>query len=157
MTTEQFTALIQKAQEQLTSLNTRCREMFKLGSFENWDYDSEAGTIVFSTQRVPKVVAQVQVVGTTSAKSNTWLWAWANESVPRDLMASALAVRDFGQREGLGALVEPELPDDEFIGWEMTAIAAKVAGGIGGYRTPRVTGGYTFYLITGIHRVQSQV
>jgi hypothetical protein len=155
MTEDQFAALTQEAQEELTSLNTKCGEAFKLGTYGNWDYDSEAGTITFSTQGTPKVVAQVQVVGTTSAKSKTWLWAWANDSVPRPLVASALTVRDFGQREGVSALVEPELPDDEFIGWEMTAITAKLVGGIGGYRTPRAVGGYTFYLFTGINWAQS--
>ena len=151
MTEDQFTALTQEAQQELTALNARCGETFKLGSYGQWDYDSEAGTITFSTQGTQKVVANVQVVVTTSAKSRTWLWAWANDSVPRPLVASVLVVRNFGQLEAVTALTEPELPDDEFIGWEMTAITAKLVGGVGGYRTPRATGGSTFYVFTAIN------
>jgi len=83
-----------------------------------------------------KVLAQIQAVGSTSTTSNTWLWGWANESLPTSVTARICEVRDFGNSEALAKLTEPKLPDQEYLGWELTAIAAQIIGAKGAYRCP---------------------
>lgn len=154
MMQSQFEALIRSAQQELTKLNKECAEQHGLGTFERWDYRADDGTITFSNGGRPVVVAQVQVVGTTSARSNMWLWARANDSIPSSLQAASLVVREFGASESLSPLTEAELADDEFLGWEMAAITVKLAGGVGAYRTPRAGGGFTYYVLSAIGPVE---
>lgn len=148
MTVEQFEQLVHEAQHALMVLNQRCRDQFRLGSYEHWAYDADTGTMTFSNGAGPKVVASVQVVGTTSTRSNTWLWSWANESIPEEQSRLARAVREYGVSESLPALSEAEQPNDEYLGWEMTALTIQLFGGIGGYRSPRESGGYSYYVFT---------
>ncbi len=101
MTHQEYEEFRHTAVHELTALNTKCEEQFNVGHWDRWFYDSEPGTITFSDKGVPKVIASVQVVGTTSAKTNSWLWAWANESIPPKEYARLTEVRAFGEAEGL--------------------------------------------------------
>ena len=87
-------------------------------------------------------------MGTTSVIGGTWLWGWANKSIPTVLTRALSAVKAFGEAEALPVLTEPSWPTDEYHGWEMTAIAARLVGAKGPYRTPRTTGGHSYYLFT---------
>lgn len=152
MTEDQFRELIHVAQHELTTLNENCHAEHGLGLFDHWQYDAEEGTIVFRGGS-PSVRASVQVVGTSSAESRSWLWAWANESVPRHQSLASQEVRTFGEREGIPMLVSAEWADDEYFGWEMTAITTKLTGAVGGYRTPRDSGGYKYYVFSKLEKL----
>ena len=63
-------------------------------------------------------------------------------------------MRKFGETERLANLTVPLWPADEVDGWEMTAVAAKVVGAQGAYRTPK-DNGFTFMLLMDVRRVES--
>jgi hypothetical protein len=121
-------------------LNEECTRRYRISAMPRWNYDLDAGTLVFSEEGIPTVIASIQVVGTTSTTSKTWLWGWANESLPSSVVSRVCEVRRFGETEGLSRLTEEQLPDDEYLGWEMTAIAARIIGAKGGYRFPAENG-----------------
>lgn len=153
MSEEQFQGSIQEAQQELTELNRQCADVYGVGTYDRWQYEADEGTIVFYSGSQARLRAAVQVVGTTSTRSRTWLWAWANESIPIQQSSAAVAVRGFGEDENLSHLRSPELPDDEYTGWEMTAITVKLTNAVGGYRTPRQDGGYTYYAFVQLERL----
>ena len=68
------------------------------------------------------------------------MWGWANESLPPSVTKAVAKVREFGQAENIAKLTEAELPDNEYLGWEMTAVAAKLIGAKGAYRCPNENG-----------------
>jgi hypothetical protein len=148
LTPKQYEEFLHEALHELNALKDRSRSSFSLGLWERWDYEEDRGRITFSSNGIPKVIAEVLVVGTTSVIEGTWLWGWANKSTPAALTRALSAVRAFGEAEGLPVLTEPSWPADEYHGWEMTAIAAKLVGAKGAYRTPRTTGGHSYYLFT---------
>jgi hypothetical protein len=71
------------------------------------------------------VIASFQVVGTTSKSGGTWLWAWANKSWPYKVTEAVRHVCAFGDAENLTELTQESLPDDEYLGWGMSAVAAR--------------------------------
>src|SRR5580704_17361587 len=150
MTEDEYTQFRHGAHHELMELNSLCKRQFSIGNWDRWDYDGDLGTITFSEGGLPKVIAEIQLVGTTSTKSHTWLWGWANESVPRPITVQIERVRDFGKAESLPVLFEPSWPDDEYHGWEMTAIAAKLLHAKGGYRAPREGAGFSYYIYTSV-------
>lgn len=74
MTPEQFRAFKHDAVHELTRLNEGLRQRFRLGEWERYDYDLERETLTFSQDGTPRVIASIQVVGTTSETAGDWLW-----------------------------------------------------------------------------------
>jgi hypothetical protein len=153
VTAEEFARYRHQAVHALQDLNRSCNVRFGIGHWERWDYDLDEGTLVFSQDGVPRVIADIQVVGTTSKDVGTWLWGWANESLPSLVTARLPAVRDFGTAEGVSDLTEPELPDDEYLGWKLTAVAAKILGASGAYRCP-ASYGFIYFVYTDIRTAE---
>jgi hypothetical protein len=146
MTAEEYHDFKHRAVHTLMALNKQCEEKFGIGKWERWDYDLDAGTLVFSEAGTPKVVAEVQAVGTTSSRSNTWLWSWANESLTAVVTNQMAKVRQFGTDNAIRELTEASLSDDEYLGWELTAITAGVLDAKGAYRCPSDSGGYFYFV-----------
>jgi hypothetical protein len=126
---------------------------FGLSRHERWDWDQETGEIVFSNAHTPTVIARVQFVGSVSTVTDTWLWSWANPSFVPNVVKEMLTVRAFGEAEHFACLTVPKWPAEEADGWEMTAVAAKVLGAEGAYRTPGDSG-FSFMLLKDIRRAQ---
>lgn len=131
---------------QLQDKNARLGDEFKLGTWSRYDYDLEAGTLVFSDAGVVKVVAEIQLSGSTSAKGRNWLWAWANAHWPSALVTDAGSVRAFGEQHGIDELSQEFVTDGDLnaLGWEMTATMVRICDAIGAYRSPRAEGGALF-------------
>jgi hypothetical protein len=140
MNAEQFSDFRHAAVHELMRLNKICEDEFLISSWSRWDYELKRGTLTFSQGEIPKVIASIQVVGTTSTEGGTWLWSWANKNLPTIATKSIAGVRAFGEAENLSELTQCSCPDNEYLGWEMTAIAAKVLGAMGAYRCPVDTG-----------------
>jgi len=140
MNPEQFLDFRHAAVHELKQLNENCDKEFYLGSWPRWNYDLDRGTLTFSLEDVPKVVASIQVVGTSSISGGTWLWGWANAYLPVAVTSAVEKVREFGYAEGLIDLTRAKSKDEKFLGWEMSAIAAKVLGAKGAYRCPNKNG-----------------
>jgi hypothetical protein len=65
---------------------------------------------------------------------------------PENVVAPVRKVKEFGVAEKLSELTEASSRDDEYLGWAMTAIAARILEAKGAYRCPRDEGGYTYLL-----------
>lgn len=136
MTPDQYSEFRHRAVHELMDLNERCKEEFRISTWPRWEYDLEQGTLTFSEEGIAKVVASIQVAGTTSRSAGTWMWGWANDSLPANATKDVERVRQFGRVENIDQLTKSELPDDEYLGWEMTAVAAKLLEAKGAYRCP---------------------
>jgi hypothetical protein len=141
----------QDAFNQLQAKNDGLEEQFDLGSWERWDYDLATASLTFSHEGRPKVIADIQIAGTTSKAAGNWLWAWANPDWPRELIEDSLQARSFGDEHGICDLthdyVDAEGLSLNGIGWELTAAAARVSNALGAYRPPRDEGGGLYLLI----------
>jgi hypothetical protein len=140
MNAEQFSEFRHEAIHELMNLNDRCEREFSISACPRWDYDFDRGTLTFSRDGVARVIASILVVGTTSETSATWLWSWANSHLPPGVTEAMKKVRSFGEAEGVAELTNPSAPDDEYLGWGLTAIAAKILGSRGAYRCPADNG-----------------
>lgn len=80
----------------------------------NHDYqlDMERGTVVFTQLRWfsrKKLELRFQLLGSQSAVSGTWLWAWANDStdIPAPLLSTARKIRALGEKHHIPELTKP--------------------------------------------------
>lgn len=88
-------------------------------------FDLDAATLTFD-RGSDLVVADLTVIGTTSRSEGTFLWSWANESLPVAATALATRVRVFGDENDLPLLTRPEWPAAHPEGLEMLAVAARI-------------------------------
>ncbi|RVD20803.1 DUF6882 domain-containing protein [Mesorhizobium sp. M4B.F.Ca.ET.017.02.2.1] len=140
----------EEAFDQLNAKNDRLQKDFRLGSWPRYDCDLKAEKLLFSDQGVVKVVSEIQIAGSTSAKADNWLWAWANSNLPGELLGDARRVRSFGEENGIDELAQAYVLDTnndlEALGWELTGAMVRICGALGAYRSPRGEGG-GLYLI----------
>ena len=140
MSPEEFEEFRAQTFDSLVQINELCKQEFRIGSWQRWDYELEAGTLTFSNDGVPRVMATIQAVGSTSNKSGTWMWGWANQSLPAKVTDQLYRLKQFGERENLSQLTEATFTADEELGWEMAAIATRILEGKGVYRCPSKNG-----------------
>jgi hypothetical protein len=88
-----------------------------------WDLD--AGTLRFE-RSLGQLVARICLVGTASECEGTFLWSWANESIPEAAKRGLQGVHQFGTDHSLSLLTTPEFPGGRPEGLEMLAIAGRL-------------------------------
>ncbi len=85
-------------------------------------------------------------VPVNSTQSNTWMWAWANDSLLELVKADAKKILALGEELGFVNLVAGLWEADSVDGWEMTSIMAEALNAIGAYRTPS-DNGFTYMIV----------
>lgn len=138
MTTEldtiSYQNLLDKSFDYLTKQQEMCKSEFKISTYKNWFYDQETGELTFSDDGIKKLVINYENVGTVSLKSNTWLWAWANNHTLDKVKSEIGIVKEYGDKREFEKLMTSKWPADEVDGWEMTSIAAYLMKAKGAYR-----------------------
>lgn len=92
----------------------------------NWNADIEKGTISFGDN----LEFPIQILGTFSHSSQTWLWAWANtqSGLPAELMKQALALKEYGEKNYISLLTVPQF---DAINDDMHLIGSVASGMFG--------------------------
>jgi len=178
MTPEEYMEFEARACEHLELLQEQLESQYGFGEYERWEYDLGRGELLFSDRTAPKLLAKFQVAGTVSNVTNSWLWSWANRSIPRPVKRDILRVRRFGQKNQVPPLMadhwhidpdrerllgpDPDAPANggwsshwlagNHHGWHMAGIAAMLLQAQGAYRCPQ--GETTIYFVlTDVRRV----
>lgn len=128
---------------------------YKLGKYERFDWDQENGTLVFSDQGKPVVIAKVQFVGSFSSKTKAWLWAWANPSILDNVKDQLHKIQAYGEEHQYKMLTKDKWFGSESDGWDMTSITSYLLQAKGAYRTP-AEAGFTYMVITDIYWADSE-
>ena len=146
MTDQQFTSFVEECKLELQPKIEAAIAKWGFGSVKRYDLDQTKGTLVFSDDSGHKVSCTIQVVGTYSTASQTWLWSWASPWVTDPLKRDSEVVREFGRTNGVEKLTTDKWSANEADGWAMTAVAARLAGAECAYRLPN-RDAYIFMLI----------
>ena len=133
-----YPLLLTRSRDELAFQTQAHDNLFQLKA-ARWDVDLDAGCIEFLSPQGLHTTAAMQVIGTINSQDGTWLWAWANPSIPPGLCAHSNAVKMYGTRHHIERLVSSKLASSESEAWDFTAIASKLGGGQGAYRGPSGT------------------
>jgi hypothetical protein len=122
--------------EQISPLQEEFMKLYDINSYEQWFYDHGIGAFHFKADDGRNLYFKYVDVGSYSTKRNTWMWGWNNDSTPRHVSKALEKVRVFGAARHYTELTEGLLHGDEYTGWELTSVTAKVLSAIGMYRIP---------------------
>ena len=77
----------------------------------------------------------------------------ANDSLPQRVVSRMAAIREFGNTEAIARLTTEILPNDDYLGWELAAVTARLLGARGAYRCPGEDG-FLYVVYTDIRFAQ---
>ena len=121
------------------------RDKYKINDCPRWDYSLEEATLTFSKEGKPKVICQMQAIG--SVEGDSWEWSWGNANFPDACKARMHEVREFGEEKQWPKLTSLFLDSDDYLGWELASVSIHILGGTAVYRCPdSETPGYYMYL-----------
>jgi hypothetical protein len=124
--------------EQTTPLQEAFIKLYHINSYEHWFYDHGIGAFHFRSDDGRNLYFKYVDVGSYSTKTNSWLWSWDNNSVPKRVTIGIEKVRAFGEAKGFSELSQSYITEaDEYTGWALASITAKLLSAIGLYRIPQ--------------------
>jgi hypothetical protein len=120
------------------------QKLLRLADDQFLELDLDEGVARFS----PSLVLPVQVLGTESDNSFTWLWAWAEEQteMPERLIRSSREMQRWLEQQDLRELAAPSLDLDRADGTLLSCIATEVCRASAFYRDS-YEGGALFLLL----------
>ncbi|HEY3360205.1 MAG TPA: hypothetical protein VGQ83_43540, partial [Polyangia bacterium] len=110
---------------------------FDLGAHERWGADYAAARFTLGAPEHPTIVADLQLVGTFSKKTNSWLWSWNNEAIEPHLSEEVARLRALGEVRGIALLAQAYQENvEEVDAWERASLACYLLGHQAVYRAP---------------------
>lgn len=132
---ESFDKLIAESHDMICRRQENFLADYGINDCERYDFDDETGKLTFSKDGKIWVECSYDVVGTFSQTSDTWMWAWGNQSMEPKVKNNSLSIRRIGHDLGVRKLAMGHWRANETDGWEMTSIMGKQLNAIGVYRT----------------------
>lgn len=93
-----------------------------LSQYPNYELDLQEGVIWFGDDERKGVVAAIELLGTYTAKDQTWLWASANPKSEEALTAAVAKLQE--DLAEVPEFAEPTCPASEAKAWALAAAAA---------------------------------
>lgn len=136
--TEELAQLIVESHVEVLTKQARAAERWGIGSAGRWSANLAAGTISFEfPDRV--VTGEVELLGSYAIAAGTWLWGWANGSVPESTTRASQEVKAIATRPGLELLASAKLEIPAEVADDLANIAVEMGGLDGWYRGPSET------------------
>ena len=130
-----FDALLRLSMEDLLRNTKNHQDAWLFGTEEQWNLDPGRGELVLSFPG-RLVIAPAQMIGRYNAQTRLWTWSWSDASVPEELTAHALQVKQYGEQHGIPRLTTAEWAGEETDCWYMAALACQLCGFQAAYRGP---------------------
>ncbi|MGE3320485.1 MAG: DUF6882 domain-containing protein [Candidatus Berkiella sp.] len=130
--------LIENAVQYATDVQEETLETYfdsNADKYDRYHINMEEGTLTFYTDNVPMVQAQIQVVGSHSKNSNTWMWSTLNGSIPAICTNKMDKVKDFLGVVEWGNFDDVTEVEEGFIG-DAVYLSLMVLEGVGFYKAP---------------------
>jgi len=142
MTNRDWAAWSREAKRLMQDRNDVWQREWEIDDGASYRWTLDPPELMF--ERIQDVlVAHVTVVGTCSQSEGTFLWAWANESMPAAAVRDLDMLRAFGAQHDLTMLIDPEWPAGHGESLEALIVAGRILDAKGTYVDN--TGNVTIY------------
>jgi len=137
MTDEEFDAFVEQAVDQLQRKQDILIESNRLGTYPDYWFQQETGTLQFK-EADGKVAVEASIIpiGSFSTRSETWQWAWANQSVIGPLREKAESLKGLYDLTGMEVFQMPNVEADEDMAVDFAAMSVLYLESLGSYRIP---------------------
>ena len=112
----------------------------------SWGFDGKTGLLSFKNPNGESIRYAAQVVGTWSEKTQSFLWSWANSSMPAELTQAAAKAKTVGEERGCPLLTERKLDCDENLAMSLASAVSVMTDLPICYRAPAGPGLYIYFI-----------
>ena len=134
-----YDELLAAAAEELRAKTEAHCNAWRLHEAHDWSLNQDDGRLVILFADGVVARAEAQLIGRLDTAAETWMWAWNNPSIDRQLCRHAQRVQAFGKKHGIEQLTAPTWHATEEEAWGLTALACKLCDAQGAYRGPAGT------------------
>ncbi|MGW7052617.1 DUF6882 domain-containing protein [Streptomyces sp. NPDC054887] len=114
------------ARERARSRQTLMVERFGLSGDVQYHWSMDDARIVWSREGKVFLTGRLTLIGSVSLAQQTWLWSWANESLPPAVRGDIERVRRFGEANDYPVLPWPGFDHHPELVAEARTVAASV-------------------------------
>ena len=136
MDDETFAAYLDKAFTALQEKQGTLQTEYNLGSFEEYALDVDNRRIIFSGNATGRLVFDVLVIGSWAVETSTFLWGWADGTLPLEVRKHSERIKALYAITGIEIFQKDRFDADEAMALELSAMAVDVTGSLGFYRVP---------------------
>jgi hypothetical protein len=137
MTDEEFDTFVEQAIDQLQRKQDILIESNRLETYPDYWFQQDTGTLQFKkADGKVAVEASIIPIGSFSSRSETWQWAWANQSVIAQLREKAESLKGLFDLTGMDVFQKPTVEADEDMAVELAAMSVLYLESLGSYRIP---------------------
>ncbi|MFK0202957.1 DUF6882 domain-containing protein [Streptomyces lavendulae] len=119
-------AVVLAAQERARSRQALMVERFGLSGDVQYDWSMDDAQITWSRDSKVFLTGRLTMIGSVSVSQQTWLWSWANESLPHAARGDMERVRQFGEENDYPVLPWPDFTYHPELVAEARMVAASV-------------------------------
>ena len=136
MNDDEFEFFSTSANAELKEKQAFLTNTYGFGSHKRWMFENNKATLQFFNHENQLVIeADIIDIGSYSPSASTWKWAWAYESIDATRKADSLRIKELEDITDLIVFGEKEpFEADEYLAWELAAIAVKHLDALGCYR-----------------------
>ena len=119
-------AVVFAARERARSRQALMVERFGLSGDVQYEWSMDDAQITWSRGAKVFLTGRLTMIGSVSLARQTWLWSWANESLPHAVLGDIERVRQFGEENDFPVLPWPGFGYDPELVAEARMVAASV-------------------------------
>ncbi|MDX3568029.1 DUF6882 domain-containing protein [Streptomyces sp. ID05-47C] len=119
-------AVVDAARERARSRQALMVERFGLSGDVQYEWSIDDARITWWRDAKVFLTGRLTMVGSVSLAQQTWLWSWANESLPQAVLGDIERVRRFGEENGFPVLPWPGFGYQPELVAEARLVAASV-------------------------------
>jgi len=136
MTKEEFNDFINNCYKECEAKQQALIKDFNLTSYDAYWFSQSTETLQFKNDGKVELEFTVVSIGSWSGESNSWMWAWANESLTEELRSKAAKIRELSDLTGYDIFNVDAFEADEALAHKLTAMAVHHLDALGMYIAP---------------------
>jgi hypothetical protein len=119
-------AVVLAARERAAERQFAMIERFKLADNTHYQWSMEDARITWSRGGAVYLSGRITMIGSVSASEHSWLWSWANPSLPARVVGEIDRVRRYGEANNFPVLPWEGFGSDADLVNEARVVAASV-------------------------------
>jgi hypothetical protein len=125
---ERWISLVEGARAMMGECQPATYAQFGLDFSMQYEWNLDRAELVFISKGSPIVRADLQFLGSVTGRAGTWLWGWANESIPQAATNRLDEIRRYGEEQGFPKLTEAEWVPEGDDGHDVMLVSACIIG-----------------------------
>jgi hypothetical protein len=136
MNDKEFENFLKNCYIELQNKQKKITNALETGNYDEYRFDMENKTIQFFKNEKITLQYEFVFIGSWAEEDETWMWAWANDSLDEKLRKDSEAIKNLQNKTGFDEFIAEEVPCDDSMAFELVAAAVHELKAKGMYMIP---------------------